>query len=122
MRLRNKPLFARPGTLLLLIALGVILLFQGALLFKEARPNLLRVYRDAGQHALWRGARFSHGVNFAQYTAFLNEAIPEDSRVVLPPAEFGPKYLRHTPNMQFFLAPRQVVNCTDPTCLENINR
>jgi hypothetical protein len=121
-RIINSSLSAKPGTLFLISALVALVLFQGVLLLKDARGNLIRVYREAGQHALLRGARFSHGANFAQYISFLNETVPENARVVLPPPGFGPKYIRHTPNMQFFLAPRPVINCTDLNCLENLDR
>jgi len=120
-RLKNYSFSAKPGTLLLFV-LAAIILFQGAQLSRNARADLIRIYRNTGQPALLRGARFSHGANFAQFVGFLLEAVPEYARVVLPPPGFGPKYIRHTPNMQFFLAPRLVINCTALNCLENLDR
>jgi hypothetical protein len=61
-------------------------------------------------------------VNFAHYIRFLIENIPEDATVVIPPAGVGPGALSKTPYMQFFLAPREVINCTslDSQCAADL--
>jgi hypothetical protein len=108
------------GLTLLFLSIGV--LFQGLsnspLLFQD----LSRAAKDIGQPALWRSAMFSQGPRLADYILFLNKNIPTDARVVLPPVSTGLKELGTTPYMQFFLLPRQVINCTSPDCLADLSR
>lgn len=108
-------------TLLVLFLLLLGLSFQGWRLFPAIRQDLSQVRRSIGQPGLWRGANFGQGQRFANYLRFLHENIPPDARVVLPPAGPGPEALSTTPYMQFFLAPRQVINCTDSSCLGNLS-
>ncbi len=42
--------------------------------------------------------------------------------MILPPIDQGAKALATTPYMQFFLAPRQVLNCNDLACAQNLSR
>jgi len=84
--------------------------------------DLLRIPSVIGQHALWRSAAFFQGQRFADYILFLNERIPQRARVILPPTQDSEnKMLGTTPTMQFYLAPRQVVNCPDLDCLGSIS-
>jgi hypothetical protein len=108
-------------TLLLSIFLVAGILFQGWNLLGEASRDLGQVRRAIGQSGLWRSANFAQGQRFANYVRFLHENIPEGARVVLPPDQVGPKSLSTTPYMQFFLSPRQVINCTESACLENLS-
>ncbi len=95
-------------------------LIQGVLLLRQAGPDLLAIRGAMGQHGLWRSANFFQNQRFADYVNFLNEFIAEDARVVLPPLDSGPRILGVTPYMQFFLAPREVINCPDQECLDNL--
>jgi hypothetical protein len=104
----------------LLLTLGV--LFQTSYLLRNASRDLERIARSIGQTALWRGAKFNQGQRFANYVQFLHQNVPEDGRVVLPLAGVGPRALGFTPFMQFFLAPREVINCSDFDCLRNLSR
>ncbi len=104
----------------LLLAVG--LLFQVGYLLRNASRDLGRITRSIGQTALWRGAKFNQGQRFANYVQFLHQNVPENGRVVLPPAGVGPRALGFTPFMQFFLAPREVINCSDFGCLNDLSR
>jgi hypothetical protein len=104
----------------LLLTLGV--LFQTGYLLRNASRDLGRIARSIGQTALWRGAKFNQGQRFANYVQFLHQNVPDDGRVVLPPAGVGPRALGLTPFMQFFLAPREVINCNDFNCLRDLSR
>jgi hypothetical protein len=66
-----------------------------------------------GQSGQWRSAYFFQGGQFADFIKFIHLNTPENARVVLPPRDSGPSALSTTPLMQFFLAPRQVINCPD---------
>lgn len=102
-----------------LLLAGVFL--QGAVLLFGALRDMKGVLDTLGRPALWRSAYFNQGKKFADYVLFLNENIPSGSRVVLPPADLGPKMLGTTPAMQFFLSPREVINCPDLACAENLS-
>jgi len=104
----------------ILLTLGVM--FQAGYLLRNASHDLERIARSIGQTALWRGAKFNQGQRFANYVQFLHQNVPEDGRVVLPPAGVGPRALGFTPFMQFFLAPREVINCSDFGCLRDLSR
>jgi hypothetical protein len=106
--------------LLLSVFLIAGISYQGWNLIGEASRDLGQVRNAIGQSGLWRSANFAQGQRFANYIRFLHQNIPEEGRVVLPPQQFGPKSLSTTPYMQFFLAPREVVNCTAADCLENL--
>jgi len=103
----------------LLLLAGVLI--QAALSLGTSLRELNGVLGALGASALWRGANFSQGARVANYIQYLNTNIPIEGRVVLPPAEFGPKALATTPYMQFFQAPRQVINCTDLACAQNLS-
>ncbi len=104
----------------LLLAVGV--LFQVGYLLRNASRDLERIARSSGQTALWRGAKFNQGQRFANYVQFLHQNVPEYGRIVLPPAGVEPRALGFTPFMQFFLAPREVINCNDLGCLKDLSR
>ena len=109
-------------TWLLSVVLLAGLFFQGWRLLGNVGQNLLRVRGAIGQTGLLRSANFGQNQRFANYVQFLNENIPTNARVVLPPEGGGLKVLSTTPYMQFFLAQRQVLNCTDAACLQTISR
>jgi hypothetical protein len=96
-------------------------LVQCVLILRQAGPDLLAIRGAMGQHGLWRSGNFFQNQRFADYVNFLNEFIAEDARVVLPPLDSGPRILGVTPYMQFFLAPREVINCPDQECLDKLS-
>lgn len=50
------------------------------------------------------------GDRITGHLGFLRETLPEDSRVILPPHSSGGIY-EHIGLMQYFLGPRDIVNC-----------
>lgn len=76
------------------------------------------ILENIDQPGLWRGAKFARSRNFADYVLFLNEQIPEEALVVIPPDEVTMWTLANSPAMEFFLAPRTITNCTDLACGE----
>jgi hypothetical protein len=75
------------------------------------------VYWSLRSHAAWeRSAILSEGEDFFVYVSFLRDKIPESGKVVLPPHTFVGKAGPFTfiDFMQYFLLPRQVLNCGEP--------
>lgn len=113
-RIRTRPTGLKLSIIVLLLLVGLI--YQVWALFPQVMVDLTRIRKDLGQSGLWRSANYSQNQKFANYIKFLNENIPRDARVILP--------VRHdedlccgatsTPFMQFFLAPREVLNCLQP--------
>ena len=95
-----------------------ILLILGGVLYQVGSTTagsfgqIRQAFKAIGKPAVWRGVNFSANQNFANYVEFLNRTIPTNAEVVLPPDGTGPVQMGRTLYMQFFLAPRQVVNCT----------
>jgi hypothetical protein len=98
------------------LALGVI--YQVVTSLGQLQVAVLQTWKTLGKPAVWRGVNFSAGQNFAGYVEFLNRVVPLDALVILPPEGARPPVIGRTPYMQFFLAPRRVVNCTgeNPEC------
>lgn len=92
---------------LLLLAAG----FQTATTLWASIPDLSAAWKTLGQPAVWRGVNYSVSSNFAGYIEFIRSKTPEDARLVIPSQGDGPWALGLTPYMQFFLAPRQILNC-----------
>jgi len=108
--------------MLAITILVAAVVYQGVKLLRNFQQEAGRVIGDIGQPALWRGANFSQGRRFADFVSFLNEHIPEDGRVVLPPPTVKPKELGNTQTMQMYLLPRQVINCDSPQCAADLSR
>lgn len=106
--LRDKPVLTALVVVLILInvylASGDILSFGKGILV------------DINKAGVWRGARFAVSENFADYILFLRGQIPENGRVILPPKGVANWALSSTPHMQFFLSPREIINCTTLDC------
>lgn len=105
---------------IVIFLLGLAALFQCLNLAIHSIRDLGAIWRDKGQSAIWRGARFSQGYRFAGFVQFLISNIPENGLVILPPGEDAPRMLSTTPFMQFFLLPRKVVNCTNYECYQRL--
>ena len=93
------------------IVFTLIAVYQSWGVLQIARAELPKIRGTLGQSSLWRSANFSQSQKFAEFISFLIENIPVDARVILPPTEIAPWSLSMTPYMQFYLAPREVVNC-----------
>jgi hypothetical protein len=106
---------------LFLLLVGTI--YQGYLFLGDATKEITRVWKAIGGSRLWRSAYFSQNKRFADYVIFLNEIIPQNAKVVLPPEGIGPRLLGHVPYMQYFLMPREVINCSDgdTACLQRFS-
>lgn len=104
-------------TFVTFLALAVIVQFWTLLV--PASRDLNDVWKTIGQPAYWRSANFGQNQRFADYIFFLKTNIPEDSLVVLPPGGIGPRVASHVAYMQYFLEPREVINCTQLACLAN---
>jgi hypothetical protein len=103
-----------------LAAIGATITFLHLLLLIQRYiPELSFVRTSIGAPAVWRSGVNFLGPNFAEYLVFLNERIPEEAVVVLPPRDFGDRFITHPQIMQFFLSPRTVINCTDLACLQD---
>jgi hypothetical protein len=85
-----------------------------AQLYFLSSGTLLPLWRDirsvAGLSQEQRSARLSFGDQFSAYVLFINDVVPEDGRVVLPPVSVDPTF-GNMGIMQFFLFPRSIVNC-----------
>ncbi len=115
--LNNSQLFPK-HSIIIKIFVPLILLFglvyQSWHLFPQVGEDLVKVRKDIGQSGLWRSANFSQNQRFANYVKFLHENIPQHARVILPSKEEGSRAITTTPFMQFFLAPREILNCIQP--------
>jgi hypothetical protein len=104
--------------IILVLFLGAV--FQSWKLAKNVTQDLGEVWRDKGQSALWRSARYSQGYRFAGFVQFLLTNIPEDGLVILPSGEDAPRALSTSPYMQFYLVPRKVINCPNEECYQRL--
>ena len=92
---------------LILIGLVIVQLVSLALF---AQPLAARISQHQGAPATDRSARIAFGDRFGDFIHFVDVEVPPDGRVVIPPmdldATFGDVGL-----MQYFLFPREIVNC-----------
>ncbi|KAA3642990.1 MAG: hypothetical protein DWQ07_20930 [Chloroflexi bacterium] len=107
---------------LLALALGTV--YQLWIFFQGYQGDITRIWKSAGQHALWRSANFTINQEAADYIAFVHEHVPPEAQIVLPASDSTPSPLYRTPLMQFYLFPREVLNCIrgDDGCLSNFSR
>lgn len=95
----------------------VILIFINlVLLVPEVGSFTLGIIRNINRDGMWRSAKFANSSNLADYLEFLKQEIPEDAVVIIPPEEVSSWALSDSPAMQFFLAPREIKNCTTIDC------
>jgi hypothetical protein len=114
-----------PHGRLLIPALLVALAVQGVVLVEGTLwPLAQRVWEVRREPPLERSARLAFGDSFAGYIQFLREEVPEDARVVVPPKALVPAY-GDIGLMQYFLAPRQIVDCPAgpdlPACVASMD-
>lgn len=101
------------------LLLGV--LYQVTNLSVTYGQNLIAIRNNLGKSGSWRGANFNQSQKVADYIEFLQQNIPANARVILPSFGGDSKVLVN-PYMQFFLAPREVLNCLNIECLQTISR
>jgi hypothetical protein len=109
---------------LMIFFLAVGMLYPAWLVLSGAARDVSRILKVLPSSGNWRGARFAVNEPFADYLEFLRAEVPWNGMVGLPPQEEARRNsntgwaLANTPLMQFFLAPRKVVNCTadQPGC------
>ena len=75
-----------------------------------AIPTGRRVWETRREDAVTRSARFAFGDDFAAYVSWLRDTIPSHSRVAIPKEEQGGPF-GNLGLMQYFLFPRQIVDC-----------
>jgi hypothetical protein len=92
------------------LILVVFIIVQSRQSLFSVKNQLTTIYHNIGQPAAWRGAAF-FSKEFADLVAFLNQEIPANATVILPPRGIGFFPLTRTQYMQYFLYPRKIVNC-----------
>lgn len=105
-----------------LILIGLVIV-QLASLALFAQPLAARISQHQGAPATDRSARIAFGDRFGDFIQFVDAEVPPDGRVVIPPmdldATFGDVGL-----MQYFLFPREIVNCPSgddlPGCVRSL--
>jgi hypothetical protein len=98
----------RHGLELLLLAavlVQTVVLFESVLL-----PTLDRIRRVYRLPARERSARLAFGDEFAEYIRFLEEVVPSDATVIVPPVAVD-EVLGNEGIVQYYLFPRRVSNC-----------
>jgi hypothetical protein len=95
-----------PGTVLLAAATAV----QVVTLAVTIRPLVARIvsYRDLS--ARTRGVHIAFGEQLGSFVEYLESEVPYDARVVIPPQEID-STLGNVGLVQYFLFPRDIVNC-----------
>jgi hypothetical protein len=87
------------------------------LLQSNAIPTALRVWNNRTFTAKQRSAALAFGSEFAGFVRFADETVPPTAKLVLPRPEqdstFGNVGL-----MQYFLIPRQLINCPSSDTIE----
>jgi len=106
---------------LIIAGLLIGILYQAANLSGEYGQNLFAIRSNLGKSGSWRGVNFNQSQKVADYIEFLKRNIPENARVILPSFGGDSKVLVN-PYMQFYLAPREVLNCANIECLQAISR
>jgi hypothetical protein len=119
LRKRRNPSVGRKATIAVLI-LAVVA--QIAVLWvQEIEPMGANIWSLRGRSAIERSAEIAFGSNFAGFMAFLQERIPDQALVVLPPMDQEPVF-GNVALMQYFLFPREVVNCPSGEALHGCVR
>lgn len=95
-------------------------IFHAVYLAPLVVSNFVQGWKTISQPAYWRSANNNKNQRFANYIKFLKQNIPEDGKVVLPPKGMGPDVVGHLPYMQYFLGPRELINCTEIKCLADL--
>lgn len=106
---------------------ALVLIAASLLQWQTLARSLHRELQDAravsvGASVQVRSGYLLFSPSFGDYVAFMRREIPESARVVLPPRDSMFPYT-HVGLMQYFLFPREVVNCgvgEVEACLERV--
>lgn len=105
--------------LILFILIAIVFSIFQFIEFTETHYiSLNEVRKNIGEPMVWRSGVNFIGKNYGDYLLFLNERIPPDSTVVLPPVSMGNRFVSRWTIMKFFLQPRNVIACGSVECLE----
>jgi len=108
----------KPALIIFVILILIFGSFQVASFVQSIITDLTYVQGTMGEEMVWRSGVNFIGGNFGDYLTFINENTPQEATIVIPPRELGNPFIAHTNIMQFFLSPREVINCTNISCLE----
>jgi hypothetical protein len=117
MRADRGRLLARSLTRLGLACITAAVCIQVGYLAWAFHKDFSNAIKTIGQPTVWRSANYSSGKNFADFVVFLNQHIPTDGTVYLPPAQAGSRSLDAT-YLQVFLYPRRLAECPNTGCME----
>lgn len=96
---------------LLLLLITVLLGYQAIVSWTSyIRPTATIVWSLRREPAWVRTGSILLGDRITGHLGFMRETVPEESRVILPPHSGGGVY-EHIGLMQYFLGPRDIVNC-----------
>ena len=105
------------------ILLIVLVMVQFILLAVAVRPLAVRVREHRGAAAVDRSARLAFGDEFGDFIRFLGAEVPPEGRVVVPPMDIDPTF-GDVGLVQYFLFPREIVNCPSgaelPGCIRSL--
>ena len=97
--------------ILLLLLITVLLGYQVLVSWTSyIRPTAIAVWNLRDEPAWARTGTILLGERITGHLGFLQDTVPEESRVILPPHSSGGIY-EHIGLMQYFLIPRDIVNC-----------
>jgi len=107
---RNEKMRTGAPTRVTTWVLAAVVVAQLVLLGWSQWPGVLRAAQFQGLPATERSARIAFGDRFGDFIVFVSINVPVARRVVIPPMQtdsaFGDVGL-----MQYFLFPREIVNC-----------
>ncbi|NIM96113.1 MAG: hypothetical protein GTO18_20630 [Anaerolineales bacterium] len=92
------------------IVLTVAVLVQFYFLAKFIGSWGMQLWQLRDMSAVQKSAFMTWSEEFSEYVLFLQEVIPEDARVILPPNNYAPP-IDNVGYMQYFLIPREIHNC-----------
>jgi hypothetical protein len=96
---------------LTVVMLILALIIQSyAVLEGHVLPIVRRIWEVRHEDALRRSALLAFGDDFANYVAWLRDSIPPNARVAIPKEEQGGLF-GNLGLMQYFLFPREIVDC-----------
>ncbi len=104
------------GVLFLGFVIQLVFLFTSII-----GPQVKAVWGVRKLQPLERSAHLSFGDRFSSYISFLQEHVPLDATLVIPRQE-GDYVLGHVGIMQYYMIPREIVNCASDAIVEDCIR
>lgn len=120
----NSSIGRRITRVLLLGLCALVFVLQASQLVDRFLPVAKQIRVDIGKSSAWRGLNFAFGKAAADYLQFVNNNVSLDASILLGSLN-GPEYLARPVDMQIFLYPRHIYNCTGGAyqdCLPNTPR